>query len=141
MLEDGKTLDTFTIDHFIGRGILIDGFDVKAADIKAGDIVLFYTGWGKRYYDSKYFEDYPVLTEDVANYLVSQKVKMIGMDMCSPDKPPFNVHKILLKNDILIIENLTNLEQLVGKQFTVFALPINLRLDAAQARVIAQILN
>lgn len=139
MLKGGKTLDTFPIDHFIGRGILVDEFNVNDAVIQAGDIVLFHTGWGKRYHDAKYFEDYQPLTEEVADYLISKKIKMIGVDMCSPDKSPFNVHKILLRNDILIIENLANLDQLIGKQFTVYALPINLQLDAAQARVIAQI--
>jgi len=39
----------------------------------------------------------------------------------------------------LIIENLTNLSQLAGKEFTIYALPQNLQLDAAPARVIAQL--
>lgn len=139
MLDGGKTLDQFPIEHFIGRGVLIVDHNIKAADIQMNDIVLFHTGFSKNYNDQKYFEEYPVLTEDVANYLVSKKVKMIGVDTCSPDKSPFNIHKILLKNDILIIENLTNLDQLVSKKFMVFALPIKLQLDAAQARVVAQI--
>ncbi len=40
---------------------------------------------------------------------------------------------------MLIIENLTNLDKLAGKDFTVYALPIKLELDGAPARVIAQV--
>ena len=64
---------------------------------------------------------------------------MIGMDMCSPDKPPFPIHKILLGNDILIIENLTNLQQLSGKRFTVYAFPAKFQLDGALVRVVVEV--
>jgi arylformamidase len=49
----------------------------------------------------------------------------------------FPVHKQLLGADILLIENLTNLEPLIGKQFKLYALPLKLERDGAPARVIA----
>jgi len=60
--------------------------------------------------------------------------------MGSPDHEPFPIHKLLLSNDVLIIENLTNLEKLAGKEFRIIALPINLQEDAAPARVIAELI-
>ena len=147
MVADGKTLDQIPIEQFIGRGRLIKvqnkTFDfeaVKGADIQEGDIVLFQTGMSELYYKPSYYaNDRPIMPEEVANYLVEKKVKMIGVDMCSPDIEPFPVHRILLGSDVLIIENLTNLEQLAGKEFTVYALPIKFQLDGAPARVVAQI--
>lgn len=146
MIENGKTLDQIPIDQFVGRGRLINvenkKFDlekVKQGGIKAGDIVLFNTGIISDYHDEKYFTIYPEIPEEIARYLVDIKVKIVGVDMCSPDHPPFKVHKILLGAGILIIENLTNLDKLVSKEFTVYALPIKLQLDGAPARVIAQI--
>jgi len=48
------------------------------------------------------------------------------------------VHKILLSAEVLIIENLTNLEALLGiDAFDVVALPANLQCEAAPIRVIA----
>jgi arylformamidase len=145
MIPDGKTLDKIPIDNFIGRGVYIkietERFDlaqVQAADIRSGDIVLFHTGLSKIYHDPKYFE-YPEIPEGIANYLVEKKVKMVGVDMASPDHPPYKIHKILLGADILIIENLTNLSDLAGKEFTVYALPLKLQIDGSPARVIAQI--
>lgn len=147
MVADGKSLHQIHISQFVGRGRLVsvDGkFDIKAvkkAKIEKDDVVLFHTGMAEFYgQDDKYYgDDRPEITEEIANYLVQQKIKMAGLDMCSPDKEPFSIHRILLENEILIIENMTNLDKLEGKEFTVYALPINLQLDGGPARVIAQI--
>ena len=147
MLQDtDRTLDTYPIDHFVGRGRYIDAtskqFDletVKQADISKGDIVLFHTGMSDVYHDAAYYNAAPAIPPDIANYLVAQKVKMVGVDMCSVDHEPYDVHKILLGAGVLIIENLTNLGELAAKQFDVYALPIRLDIDGAPARVIAQV--
>ena len=147
MVAAGKSLEQIHVSQFVGRGRLIkvDGdFDletVKSADIQEEDVILFYTGFSKFYgQDDKYYGDgRPEMTVEIADYLVEKKIKMIGLDMCSPDKEPFKIHRILLENEILIIENMANLDQLEGKEFTVYALPMNLGLDGGPARVIAQI--
>ena len=146
MLAEGRTLDQIPIDQFVGRGVYIkvedNKFDldkVKNAGLREGDIVLFQTGADEYYHEARYFKDSPHMPEDIARYLVEQKIKMVGMDMSGPDAPPFNTHKILLGGGVLIIENLTNLGQLAGRDFTVYALPIKLELDGAPARVIAQL--
>lgn len=142
-MVEGKSLGQIPIDQFIGPGKCIDATQefslqaVKAAEIKPDDIVLFCTGKIKNYNNPDYFEDYKDLPEEIANYLVKQQVKAVGFDMCGPDHPPFPIHRLLLSNSILIIENLTNLEQLINKKFTIHALPIKLALDGAPARVIA----
>lgn len=144
MLADGKTLDQIPVEQFVGRGVYIkvDGeFDLEAirrADIREGDIVLFNTGADEFYHEARYWET-PEMSEDVARYLVEKKIKMVGMDMSGPDEPPFKTHKILLGGGVLIIENLTNVGLLAGKDFTVYALPVKLELDGAPARVIAQV--
>ncbi len=145
MLEDGTSLDKFSIQQFIGRGCYVDvtdgNFDVlKNADIQTNDIVLLHTGVGSKYHDPVYFEDYPAMSEELAHYLVEKKVKMVGIDACSVDNQDgFPVHKIILGGNVLIIENLSSLEKLAGKEFTVYALPIKLAVDGAPARVIAEI--
>ncbi len=145
MLEGGKTLDQYPIDSFIGSGKLIrvEGEitleQVRSAGVEPGDVVLFWTGLSDIYNEQKYFEEYPVIPEEVAEYLGAQKVKIVGVDTCSVDHEEFVAHRKLLSQDVLIIENLTNLKELEGKEFTVYALPIKLQIDGAPARVIAQI--
>ncbi len=146
MIVDGNTLDQTPIEQFIGRGRYTEvnkSFDlevVKAAGIEADDIVLFHTGMSDQYDKPVYMEEYPVMSVEIANYLVATGIKMVGVDTCSVDnKEGFPIHKILLGSSVLIIENLTNLAELADKDFTVYALPIKVQVDGAPARVIAEI--
>lgn len=147
MIKGGKTLDKFPADRFVGRGSYVfvkDNIfslkDVQEANIQEGDVVVFNTRMSYRYYDPVYFEDYPAMDEDIAHFLIERKVKMVGVDTCSVDnQPDFPIHKLLLASDILIIENLTNVEQLAEMESTIFALPLRLDLDGAPARVVAEV--
>ncbi|HSX23616.1 MAG TPA: cyclase family protein [Candidatus Saccharimonadales bacterium] len=143
MLADGQSLDKTPIEQFVGPGNYVKTADfnletVRAANIQAGDIVLFHTGASERFMEASYYEDYPAMSEDVARYLVELKVKMVGLDTGSADNQDgFPIHKILFGGEVLIIENLTNLAALADKTFTVYALPLKLNLDGAPARVVA----
>jgi arylformamidase len=146
MIAGGKTLDRMQIEQFVGRGRLIEidtEFNLgslKEAGIKEGDIVLFRTGMSGYYHEPVYFENYPVMSEEMAHYLVECKVKMVGVDAGSVDNADgFPIHKILLNSNVLIIENLTNLDKLTGNEFRVYALPVKLDIDGAPARVIAEV--
>lgn len=150
MLADGKRLDEMSPDHFFGPGILIDtrgkskidATVLKNISLPRGAIVLIYTGFGEKFHSNEYFAEYPEMTEDFAQELITRDIKMLGMDTASPDHtPPWAVHKRLLAKEILIIENLTNLEALLEvEKFEVIALPMKLQADGAPVRVIAKIL-
>ncbi len=151
MIKKGKRISQFPPEKFIGNGVLIDArnneqIDVELLEtvrIRDYDIVLILTGFGGKFRTkpSEYYNKYPVITEDLAKKLVNLGAKIVGMDTPSPDRTPYKVHKILLSKEILIIENLTNLEKLVGiKKFEIIALPAKLDTEAAMVRVIARIL-
>lgn len=145
MIDGGKTLDQYPPEKFVSRGRYIDatqGFElatVEQADIAKGDIVLFHTGMADQYGRDSYFEQYPSIPEEIVHYLVAQEVAIVGMDTCSPDHEPFNIHKLLLGSDVLIIENLTNLGRLANQEFGIMALPLPISLDGAPVRVFADI--
>lgn len=132
------------LERLVGRGIL---FDVRGQEeillddealalIREGDVVLFFTGFGEKFGGEGYFDDYPVISETLADLLVVKKVKMVGTDTPSPDKFPYNIHKKLLSHDILIIENLVNLESLIDvKDFTIHAVPMKIAAEGAPVRV------
>ena len=64
---------------------------------------------------------------------------MVCMDSPSPDRHPFEIHKLLLENSILIAENLTNIEKLLHvRKFEVIALPLNILADSSPARIVAR---
>lgn len=148
MLEGGKRLSDIAVEKFFGRGCLIDargasivGVDfLSKSSVKQNDIVLVMTGFSKRYGQREYYGQYPEIDEDFARKAIELGVKIVGMDTPSPDRPPFKVHKLLLQQEILIIENLTNLDLLIGfSHFEIFALPAKLHTEAASVRVIAKI--
>lgn len=102
--------------------------------------MIFNAQMSYKFKDPEYFTDFPVMSQQVADYLVEKKVKMVGLDTCSADnKADFPIHKTLLGADILIIENLTNVEQLSGMKAKIYALPLKIDVDGAPARVIADI--
>jgi kynurenine formamidase len=146
MIKGGQGLSQFAIETFIGRGRYVrvhDQFrieDIEQAGVAPGDIVLFHTGMNDHFNEPVYYEEYPAMTREIAAYLIEKKVKMVGLDTGSADiQEDFPIHKQLLAGNVLIIENLTNLQSLEGKEFTVYALPIKLAVDGAPARVVAVI--
>ncbi len=93
------------------------------------DFLLFYTGWDKKWGEESYFAGAPALSEEVAGRVVTLNVKGVGIDALSIDPLQGNMllaHRILLKNDIIIVENLKNLGELLGKDFEFYGLPLRI---------------
>lgn len=90
---------------------------------------------------AEYYTEHPVLTKRFAEYLSDRKIKILGIDFPSPDRMPYEVHKILLSADIKIAENLTNLAILrnAGK-FRFYAVPLKITAEASLVRAFAEIL-
>ncbi len=148
MVAGGNYLSEMPVETFFGAGVLVGarGCEViemevlEGKGIKAGDIVLFFTGGAEHFGQADYYHAYPELSEACARRLIELKVKMIGFDAPSPDRAPFVIHKLLLGQGILILENLCNLEKLLGvPEFEIVALPAKFRADSAPVRVVARI--
>ena len=138
------TVSEIGLDQCIGKGVLadvrykqrIDVCDVKHLSIDFSDIIVFLTGWSQ-YYGRSEYDVHPVLTESCALYLIERKVKMIALDMPSCDYAPYPIHQLLFEHGILMAENLRNCEALIGKDFQLFAIPINIDAEGALSRVFA----
>lgn len=73
-------------------------------------------------------------------FIISRKTKIIGIDFASPDRPPFKVHRMLLNEGVLILENLTNLAALLeAERFEVMAFPLKIKADSSLLRVVAKV--
>ncbi len=136
------------IGQFAGTGYLVNVLGQKSIDLpesafdqlKPGSVVLFYTGFDQYFGKEEFFLTYPTLSEATARILVKKQVKIVGMDFPSPDYHPFNIHQILLGNQILILENLTNLSALLPyREFELLAFPLKINADSSPVRVVARI--
>jgi len=148
LLNDSRTAADFAPDKFAGKGILLDVRGESTINMKPcykemvtdGCVVLLYTGHDKHYHSEKYFTHYPAVSIELADFLISKKIRMLGMDMPAPDYPPFTIHKALLSNDIFVLENLTNLHSLIDIDgFEVIAFPLKISAEASFVRAVCRI--
>ena len=148
MVPDERLISDFPLERFCGNGILIDVrgealvlFREEFRNmIRKDDIVVFYSGWDRFFGTSNYFTDYPDLSPGLGQFLADRKVKMVAIDWPSPDHYPYEVHHILFKNNIHILENLTNLDQLLDvSQFEINAFPLKINADSSIVRAVARV--
>ena len=68
---------------------------------------------------------------------------VISVDLPTPLRPKgfdFPVHRMLLGNEVLIAENVTNLGAIAGRKSRIMALPLKVQgSDAAHARIVAEV--
>lgn len=150
----GKSIEDYSIENFIGEGVVLDlswkkaGEEISVEDLKKyendireGEVVMLCTKWDKKNrYTNEYLFQWPHLGVDAAKYLVSKRIKAVGIDALSiggwmdtvpgqepvAKSSPVEVHRILLRADIIIVEELTGLDEVLdGKKtaraFFVFA--------------------
>lgn len=155
------TIDNVPLDAVCGTGVAIKVAarsnepitlaEVRAAGppIEAGDIVLLDTGFARlaETNDPGYLAN-PYIAQDLADELVAKKVKFLGVDAVTVDmpvavRPPdfaYPIHRTLLGNNVLIVENLGDLSAVAGKRCTIYAFPLKITgSDAGHVRVVAEL--
>ncbi len=148
-----RRLGIETMAPIVARGVLIDvpseeGHAITAEDleranrseIRAGDVVLVRTGWGKYWSEPERYLKAPGVTAGGSRWLIERKVGAVGADnvafdeLSSTPDPELGVtlpgHILLLvRAGIPIIENL-NLEELAAAgvhEFLFVCLPLKMR--------------
>ena len=146
---DAPSIDKMALDNFFGPALCLDvsgipegslmGPEViKSAEkesgqaIQTGDIVLFYTGHYDRHYPTTdYLEGYSGFSGEAAEYLIiEKKIKNWGVDSPSPDRHgdnSFPVHLVYRRTWVPHMENLCNLNKLVGRRFMFYGFPLKIR--------------
>lgn len=138
-VQEGRTVETLDLGKFTGEAITLDvsscvpkgvlnlpEFRSLLEKTIEGTIVLLYTGIDTLFGKTEYFQQQFSVSEEVANFLVEQKVKGVGIDAPSIDTYPFATHRILLSHEVPIFEGLTNLGAILGRKVTFFGVPLKL---------------
>jgi len=144
-VKNGLKINQIPLDRLVGKGVLIKLRKDRNQSITKSDIILFekkngiipdyssiffYTTWQKNLKNNNYFTENPGLDTPAAKYLASKKINLVGIDSPSIDlgkDESFSVHHVLSKNNILIVENLTNLNKILSKEFTFTILPLKIK--------------
>ena len=154
LINGHKTLDRLPVDRFYGKALVINYQDRKQTiemdvlkphenNIRAIDFLLIHTGWDHHWGTERYFHQYPVLSMETANWLSSFHLKGLGLDTISADRADtqdYPVHKAFLQKEIIIVENLTNLEDLPGEPVMFSCFPLYFtEADGSPVRAVAVI--
>jgi kynurenine formamidase len=132
--EDGRDLSQIELKEVVNLpGVLINAeyqFAIDASFFQTqnviGKAVLVYTGWSKHFNTEAYYSGHPYLTKEAAIYLRDAGALLVGIDSHNIDDTSGNsrrVHTILLAAGIFIVEHMTNLASLAGKEFTFSSVP------------------
>ncbi|WP_082212582.1 cyclase family protein [Erwinia sp. 9145] len=159
-IEGGKTVEQIDARQLIGRGRCLDmsclaedsditvqmiqAWEADKGEIVAGDIVIFRTGYDKRWrcrpHHAGFLQNWPGLSGEGANYLIGKGVTVLGTDAMSLDRYSNDAHPAhfaVLGSDCLIVENLANLEHLPS-EFVFMALPLRIKgASASPIRAVA----
>ena len=148
-IENGSPVDQIDLGKLIGEACVVELPGIKEITakklrehkirknvqrllLKTDNSLLWKTSVGR------FYEDFAALTPDAAQWLVKQGIKLVGIDYLSiqrfKDGP--EVHEILLKAGVVILEGL-NLLGVVPGRYHLICLPLKLMgVEAAQARAV-----
>lgn len=142
--QNGIKIDKIPLERLAVNGIIIKikkgktiitknditDFEKNYFMIPKNSSIIFHTGWSTNISTMGYFSKNPGLSISASNYLASKKINLVGIDSPSIDPGTaknFPAHRILSKNNILIVENLTNLEKIQSIKSRVIILPLKLK--------------
>ena len=98
-------------------------------------IIILNTSWYKHLGEEDYFLKNPYISKQLAKFFIENEISGIAIDSCSVDKTGENkIHKKLLKNNIWIVENLTNTDKLVKEKYDSYFIPLNISSEASYIR-------
>ncbi|PCI53551.1 MAG: cyclase [Alphaproteobacteria bacterium] len=125
------------------QAIQIEDLTKRASNIQPGTRLLLRTDWHKQYGTDDYRNALPRISVELAHWLVEKQVAMVGVE--PPSVADVNnmaelteVHEILFKGNVLIIEGLANLDQLENEVVQFIALPLKIvNGDGSPVRAIA----
>lgn len=153
MIKEGATLDSFSIERFVGTALVISTDNaplieseaiIQAIDLYGKpDWIIIRTGWSQKWGTAGYFCDFPILSPSATEQLIKLKISGIAIDASSFDPvngSSFYNHLHLLGAEILLGENFTNLGNLPTNQLiSLSVLPLFWdNADGAPARAVAQ---
>ena len=146
--DGGADILSVPLDVFCGKAKVLDIQDQNdissknliTKNIEENDIILFKTS-NTRFDGRSPINPYTGLASDAADYLVSKKIKLVGIDYLSIESETsstFYVHKTFLGNNIPILENI-DLKNAAEGIYKLYCFPLAIKgADAAPVRAVLE---
>jgi ParB/RepB/Spo0J family partition protein len=157
LYKDGKCIEEYNLDYFQPKAFVVQVSKNNSQPITSADLpdniewqniqcLLISTGFSKLFGSDVYYEQHPYLSNELCQLLIRKGIKLVGIDASSVDVPyplrrekfHHTIHMELLKNDVLIIENLGDMSKVKNCYVNLVITPILLMdIDEVPASVIA----
>jgi kynurenine formamidase len=152
-IHKGRRMEQVPLEQCVGPALLLDlgelaprapigpeAFEPHAAALRELGKLVLNTRWHHRWGQPGYFTEHPVIQPEAGELLVECGVHLIGVDFPSVDLPPHPTHVVLLGSGMVIVENLTRLDEIGADRFhfTAFPLPLVGR-DGCPVRAVATV--
>ena len=159
-IPNGSSIEHLPLELLIGPARLVDLTEIgqkqrvdaalleRRLGATPGERLVLRFDWSSHWGTRAYYQHYPFLTTEAAEWIVTRGVRLLGMDTPSPDNPRDDaasdndspVHKILLGHGITLVEYLCNLAQIQEDHFELIVLPLKIENgDGAPARCVARL--
>lgn len=151
-----ERIDEISVERFVSKAhvvnvevqrsqqlITVSDFSSIDSVLLFGESVIVKTGWSKYLGTDRFRSELPRISKEAAEWLVQKRVNMLVVE--PPSVADVNnlhevtlIHQILLGGNVIIVEGISNTEELVNATVQLIALPLKVfRGDGAPARVIA----
>ena len=146
-IKNGRTIDEISPERFIGDVQVIEIEDEK--EIRKSELeeiefhsnkILFKTQNSNMISENVFQNDFVYLNYEGAEYLIESGIDFIGIDYLtieSLDTTDFSVHKLLLKNNVIVLEGI-NLKDITPGNYKLIAPP--LKITGAEASPVRALL-
>jgi arylformamidase len=144
-IANGMTVDQISVDHFMSPCRVIDlshcidkisASDLLPHNVMHDEIILLKTANSAHSATAHFEPNFVYLAADASEFLVHKNIKTVGIDYLGIERnqPGHETHRLLLENNIVIIEGL-RLQNVVAGSYTLYCLPLLIPgCDAAPAR-------
>lgn len=144
-IPHGSTVDLIPPETLVGPAIVCDFREFIDRGITTADLenslgrrpperIVLWFDWSKHFGRIEYYSGHGYLTSEAAEWLVANGCKLLAMDTPQPDNPRHGrqhvpdspIHKILLGANVVLVEYLTNLDQLQSREIELIVAPLKI---------------
>lgn len=157
-IPDGKSVDQVKLEKLYGAATVLNfSAAERRQEITPSDLevvvgnrptkrLLVRFDWHKQWGTRDYYVEHPYFSETACQWMVDHGCELLALDIPQPDNPKSPVfgsccapnHKILLGKEMVLVEYLTNTDQITRDEVFLMVAPLNiLKADGAPARVVA----
>ena len=146
-IRNGTTVEQIPLEQLVGKATVVDFSNAnnfqqievedfeKALENRPIERLIIRFDWDRKLGTNEYYTDHPFLSEQVCRWLVHNGCRLIALDTPQPDNPKNGRgakkdapnHKILLGNNVIIVEYLVNIREIKQHEVNLIVAPLKIK--------------